>query len=189
MSIRTTLACATILTTIAIAGHAQSISQQVVDQLTEQGYSRIEVKTRDNQVKVEAIRGDRQLEVTYDATTGDILKQEVNSVEDRDGMMNGTPRDDEHANEASDDHRGQGRGRGRGGDHAEDDDDDGMQGDDDDHGRHGGDRASDDDGDDHESGNHGGRGGDNASGGDDNGGKSDGGRHGGRDDNDDSDDD
>ena len=184
MSIRTTLACATFLTTIAIAGHAQSISEQVVDQLTEQGYSRIEVKTRDNQVKVEAIRGDRQLEVTYDATTGDVLKQEVNDVEDHDGMVNGTPRDDEHANEASDDHRGQGRGRGRGrgGDDAEDDDhgSDGMNDDD----------GSDDDGDDHDSGDRGGHGGDNASGGnDDNGGKSDGGRHGGEDRNDDSDDD
>ena len=184
MSIRTTLASATILTTIAIAGHAQSISEQVVDQLTEQGYSRIEVKTRDNQVKVEAIRGDRQLEVTYDATTGDVLKQEVNDVEDHDGMVNGTPRDDEHANEASDDHRGQGRGRGRGrgGDDAEDDDhgSDGMNDDD----------GSDDDGDDHDSGDRGGHGGDNASGGsDDTGGKSDGGRHGGEDRNDDSDDD
>ncbi len=185
MSIRTTLACATFLTTIAIAGHAQSISEQVVDQLTEQGYSRIEVKTRDNQVKVEAIRGDRQLEVTYDATTGDVLKQEVNDVEDHDGMMNGTPRDDEHANEASDDHRGQGRGRGRGGDDAEDDDhgSDGMNDDD-------GSDDDGDDGDDHDPGDRGGHGGDNASGGnDDNGGKSDGGRHGGEDRNDDSDDD
>ncbi|MBU2359485.1 MAG: PepSY domain-containing protein [Alphaproteobacteria bacterium] len=185
MSIRTTLACATFLTTIAIAGHAQSISEQVVDQLTEQGYSRIEVKTRDNQVKVEAIRGDRQLEVTYDATTGDVLKQEVNDVEDHDGMMNGMPGDDDQANEDSDDdNSGRGRGRGRGGDDAEDDDhgSDGMNDDD----------GSDDDGDDHDhdSGDRGGHGGDNASGGsDDNGGKSDGGRHGGEDRNDNSDDD
>jgi hypothetical protein len=76
----TTFAAAVAASFLAHTTSAESISDQVIRQLSEQGYSRIEIKTGPSQVKVEAIKGDRQLEVIYDSATGDVLKQEVNMV-------------------------------------------------------------------------------------------------------------
>ncbi|MBS1303195.1 PepSY domain-containing protein [Loktanella sp. SALINAS62] len=74
------LACG--VATVGTAATAQSISDQVISALREQGYSRIEVVNGSDQVKVEAIRGDRELEVVYDARTGEILKEEVSTLTD-----------------------------------------------------------------------------------------------------------
>ena len=154
MSIRRILASAAVLVTVAAAGNAQSLIDQAVSQLTEQGYSRIEVKRLGTTVKVEAQKGDRELEVVYDSATGDILKQEVNQIRDTDDTTPGV-----YISGRGDDNRSD-RSRGRGGRLADDSSDDGVghdvgddhgdMGNDDDHGNdHGGMGNDDDHGDDH----------------------------------------
>ena len=182
MSIRLSLASAAVLATIAAAGHAQSIADQVVSQLTAEGYTRIEVKTGPTQVKVEAIRNGRELEAVYDLATGAILKQEVNAIGADDDTTPGVEIDTRnrdfvdaagnvHDDDDDDGNRGlgidrddddrPGRGRGRD-DHMDDDDNDDNHGrDDDDRGsddEDDDDRASDDDDDDDDSGRGRGRG-------------------------------
>ena len=53
----------------------------LVQQLQDQGFTRIEVKIGMNRVKVEAISGDQKVEVVYDSATGAILKHETSQVE------------------------------------------------------------------------------------------------------------
>ncbi|WP_211092081.1 PepSY domain-containing protein [Aliigemmobacter aestuarii] len=118
-----------------------------------QGYTRVEIKTGPNQIKVEAIRGMQKTEVIYDRRTGAILKSEVEGVDSDDNTRPGvqirerardfvrgidSSRPGRGWDDDDDDDDGKGRGRGRGG---RDDDDR----DDDDRGR---DRGSDDDDDD-----------------------------------------
>ena len=61
----------------------------VVTDLTALGYTRIEIKTGPTQMKVEAIRGTEKLEVIYDIESGDILKQEIESVDAGDDIAPG----------------------------------------------------------------------------------------------------
>jgi hypothetical protein len=61
----------------ANVAHAESIADQVISQLTAQGYERIEIYNSPTEVRVEATKGGRVLEVVYDAVTGQILHQEV----------------------------------------------------------------------------------------------------------------
>ena len=56
-------------------------TQEVIDGLSAQGYTRVEVKVGPTQTKVEAIRGTEKLEVVYDNASGDALKTEVGTVE------------------------------------------------------------------------------------------------------------
>ena len=89
MSIKRLLLTTTIAAGLAGAVQAQSIADQVISQLTEQGYTRIEIKRGLTQIKVEAIRDGQQLEVIYDAATGAILKQEVEDVDSDDDTAPG----------------------------------------------------------------------------------------------------
>lgn len=59
---------------------AQSATDQIINDLTNQGFQRIEIDNGIGQIKVEAIRGTQKLEVVYDRATGSILKQEVERV-------------------------------------------------------------------------------------------------------------
>ena len=59
------------------AAHADDFTDTIVANLKELGYNYIEIKNGPSQVKVEAIRGDEELEVIYDRATGKILKQET----------------------------------------------------------------------------------------------------------------
>ena len=64
---------------------AQSSTDNLVAQLQEQGYTRIEIKRGPRQLKVEAIRGKTKREMVYDIATGALLKDEqegVNSGDD-----------------------------------------------------------------------------------------------------------
>ena len=165
MTIRSIFASAAILVTVAAAGHAQSITDQVVSQLTAEGYSRIEVKRLGTTVKVEAQKGGRELEVIYDSATGAVLKEEVNPIrpgddttpgvylsgrgddnrsdrsQGRGGLLAGSVSDDGPNHDVGDDHGGM-----RDDDDDHDDDHGGMRGDDDDHDDdHGGMRDDDDD--------------------------------------------
>jgi phosphopantothenoylcysteine synthetase/decarboxylase len=60
----------------AAATMAAVNTDAVIAGLQAQGYTSIEVKTGPTQVKVEAIRGVRQLEVVYDKNTGAVLQTE-----------------------------------------------------------------------------------------------------------------
>ena len=136
MSIRRILAGAAVLITVAAAGNAQSLIDQVTSQLTAQGYSRIEVKRLGTTVKVEAQRDGRELEVVYDSATGAIVKQEVNQIRAGDDTTPGV-----YVSGRGDDNRSD-RSQGRGGRLADGIDDDSS---DDDHGDdHGGLRGNDD---------------------------------------------
>ena len=56
-------------------------AQDIINTLSSQGYTRIELKTGPTQTKVEAIRGAEKLEVIYDNASGNTLKSEVQAVE------------------------------------------------------------------------------------------------------------
>ena len=96
------------MATAVTAAQAEPIADQVVRALTEQGYTRIEVKNRPGEVKVEAIRNGQQLEVVYDAQTGAILKQESRQVRAGDDTTPGVTvrnEDDDGVRGNSEDHR------------------------------------------------------------------------------------
>lgn len=94
------------------AARAEPIADQVVQALTDQGYTRIEIKNRAGQIKVEAIRGANQLEVVYDAQTGAILSQESHPVRAGDDTTPGVSVTDDD---------GEVRVRGQSEDHRQDD--------------------------------------------------------------------
>ena len=71
---------------------AEPLEDQVIDHLQGQGFTRIEVKTGLTQIKVEAVRGNREVEIIYDSATGRILKQEVNRVDAGDDTAPGIER-------------------------------------------------------------------------------------------------
>jgi len=127
----------------AAATMAAVNTDAVIAGLQAQGYTSIEVKTGPTQVKVEAIRGVRQLEVIYDKNTGAVLKTEEGLAdadedltpgvrlrsEDDDFTGDDSDEDDsdddsdgnDDAEDDGDDSDGKGRGRGRGGDDGDDD--------------------------------------------------------------------
>lgn len=148
---------------------AETNEDRIVRDLSRQGFRDIEIRREDGLMKVEAWRGSHELEITYDLSTGDIVKQEMEHHPGAPGLALGRPDDDE------DDDPGRGRGRGRGGDDGRADDDG-----DDDRDDNGGGRGDSDDGPDDDDDNGGDRGdGDSDDGpGDDNGGGRDGGGRG-----------
>lgn len=77
---RKTLISAVIATVAGTMTFAQSATDQIISDLTSQGFQRIEIDNGIGQIKVEAIRGTQKLEVVYDRATGTILKQEVERV-------------------------------------------------------------------------------------------------------------
>lgn len=126
-------------------------TESVVNDLTGQGYTRIEVRNGLTQTKVEAIRGTEKLEVVYDRASGAVLKSETERVEADDDTTPGisirernrdfvrvSSSNDDSSDDDDDDNR-----RGRGSDDDDDDDSRDWSGDDDGD-RHGG-RGSDDD--------------------------------------------
>ena len=132
---------------------AQGVAEQVVSQLQAQGFTRIEVKQGPTQVKVEAIRGNTEVEYIYDLSTGQLLSREVGRVDAGDDTRPGIEydrRDEDFIGDNDDDDDDSGRGRGRGGDDDDDDnddrdDDDNDDRDDDDDDRGGRDDDDDDD--------------------------------------------
>lgn len=153
------------------AAHSQDVTDQVIDRLQQDGFTRIEVQRGLTETKVEAIRGQMKLEVVYDRETGDVLKQETEAVGPGDDTAPGLQVRNRNRDFLDDD------GRGRGHDSSDDDDDD----DDDRSGHRSGGSHDDDDDDDDRSGRGGGGSHDDDDDHDDD--------HGGRGDDDDSDDD
>ena len=71
----TTLPVAVAFTLWAGIAQADQFTDTVVSKFQELGFDYIEVKEGISQLKVEAIQGNRKLEVIYDRETGKILKQ------------------------------------------------------------------------------------------------------------------
>lgn len=119
-------------------------ADELVAQYQAEGYGYIEIKSGVSQIKIEAIKDGRKVEVIYDVATGAILKQEfyevgtIGSVDngpeirvvDRDFVRGDDDNDDDGEDDDSvdddedEDDDDDGRGRGRGGDDDEDDDED-----------------------------------------------------------------
>lgn len=76
-----TLISAVVATVASTMAMAQSATDQIIDDLSSQGFQRIEIDNGIGQIKVEAIRGAQKLEVVYDRASGNILKQEVERVD------------------------------------------------------------------------------------------------------------
>ena len=129
-------------TLIGSAAIAQSLSEQLISGYQAQGYDFIEVQEGLSQIKVEATRGDRTLEVIYDSRTGAILKQEIEPADADDLGRIGVEYDRRDRDFVGDD-RDDDDDR-RDDDHRDDDDDDYRDDDDDD------DYRDDDDDDDHD---------------------------------------
>ncbi|MCR9150270.1 MAG: hypothetical protein NXH83_08855 [Rhodobacteraceae bacterium] len=60
----------------APTGSAGAFESQIVANLQGMGYEYIEIETGPNQVKAEAVRGTRKLELVFDRATGQIIKRE-----------------------------------------------------------------------------------------------------------------
>ena len=152
------------------AGGALALTaQEVIDSLSAQGFTRIEVRVGPSQIKAEGIRGTEKVEIIYDAASGAMLKSESEPVGVSDNTAPGVTireqarnfvrvvrRSGDDSGEAGDDHGGDRvRAGNRGGDdqnddHAEDASDDHSGG-----GRGRDDHGSDDHGsDDHGSDDH-----------------------------------
>jgi hypothetical protein len=86
---RHTMAAVAVTLIFAGAAHAQSFSDRLIDQFSEQGFTRVEVKNGPTQTKVEAIRGTEIVEVIYDRETGQIIKQETETVRQGDDQRPG----------------------------------------------------------------------------------------------------
>lgn len=118
------------------AAQAQSLAERVITRLQAEGYESIEVTNGLTQIKVEAIRNGRKLEVIYDAVTGAILEQEVEPVNEDDDYAPGVGIENDARDFLDDDD-----------DEDDDDEDDGDEdeGDDDNGDDDNGDDDSDDD--------------------------------------------
>lgn len=151
------LATASALVLIAGIAQAQDVPPapptspvaDIVADLTEQGYTRIEIKPGRGITEIEAIRGDEKLELDVVSRSGKVVKSETEAVRPGENTTPGIYVDRDRR--GRDDRRGSGQssddspdgyddsdGR-EGGGHGSDDGDDHDHGDD-----HGGDRDDDD---------------------------------------------
>ncbi|MDF2142255.1 PepSY domain-containing protein [Paenirhodobacter sp. CAU 1674] len=158
---KTTIAIFAASLTLGQAAFAEVSTQSIIDDLSGQGFSAIEIETAPAQVKVEARNGTTKIEVVYDRETGEILKQEQTRARVRTGEvlaqgvamrtraenflddddMDDDVNDDDMSDDEGDDDHGMG---GHDDDHESDDNDDGDDNDDD----SGDNDSGDDDGDD-----------------------------------------
>jgi hypothetical protein len=141
-----TTAAAMIVGTMA---QAQSgMADSILSQLQSQGYTRVEIKVGPTQIKAEAIKGTQKRELVYDRTTGQLLEEEVGTVDadddttpgvevdyDDEDFIGGDDDDDSSDDDMDDDSEDD--------DNGSDDDDNGS--DDDDNGSDDDDNGSDDD--------------------------------------------
>lgn len=140
--------------------HAAINARALADDYIAQGYSYVEVKTGPTQTKVEAIKGDTQVEVIYSNETGEIISQETQAADadeiGREGVeIKSTDEDFEDSDDNDDDNDDDDEDDDND-DEDDDEDDNSGHGNDDDHddddnsGKGGGGHGSDDDGDDDE---------------------------------------
>lgn len=84
MFIRTIGAAAMLLLTTSLAQAAPFDADAIAKQYQADGYTRIEIKIRQTQAKVEAYNGRGELEVIYDIATGKVLDRDWDD-DDNDG--------------------------------------------------------------------------------------------------------
>lgn len=136
------------------AANADAFTDAIISDLQGQGYGFIEVKDSPSFVKVEAIRGTEKLEVIYDRSTGEILKQEIEGADSDEIGRNGVDvrsvgDDDIGGLDNDDDDEDRDDDEDNSGSESDDDhDDDDDDNDDDDDGDHDDDGDDRDDGDD-----------------------------------------
>jgi hypothetical protein len=122
----------------ANVAYAAVDAQALADSYLAEGYTFVEVKTGPTQTKVEAIKGETEVEVIYDNETGDIISQESQAADadqvGREGVEIGSSDEDFEDSDDGDD--------GDDGDENDDDSDD----DEDDNNGHGNDDDHDDEG-------------------------------------------
>ena len=80
------------------AANADQLTDQIAQRYQELGFDYIEIKEGIDQVKVEAIQGDRKMEVIYDRATGKILKQETERASAAEMRRRGVEIDSENEN-------------------------------------------------------------------------------------------
>ena len=127
---------------------AQDMANRVADAFLAEGYDFVEIQQGLSQIKVEATRDGRTLEVVYDRATGQVLERELELADAEDAARTGVEirvRNRDFTDDSDDDDRG-----GRDDDDDDDSDDDrgGRDDDDDDRADDRGGRDDDDDDDD-----------------------------------------
>ena len=90
---------------------AQTNDATIRSSLTEQGFTDIEISRDDGQLEVEAWRGEEKVEITYDLSTGNVIKSESERVrggkaaDDRDDRLDDQDDRDDDLNDRDDDDR------------------------------------------------------------------------------------
>lgn len=122
-------------------GVAAVTAESIAADLKAQGFTRVEIKQGDSQIKAEALRGTEKLEAIYDAATGDVLKASTYgigadesretgvSIRDADGDFVGNRERERERNR----NRNRNRNGENGSDDSDDNSDDSANGSDDDH--------------------------------------------------------
>jgi hypothetical protein len=68
--------------------------QSLADSYIAEGYSYVEVKVGPTKTKLEAVKGDRKVEVIYDNATGEVIKSEFEDADDDYSVRTGIEIDD-----------------------------------------------------------------------------------------------
>lgn len=83
------LLCAALLAAVPMIALAGFTLEDEIVRLQAAGYDRIEVKTGPTQTKIEAVSGQRKLELVYDGRTGSVLKHEMEAARGDDHIHTG----------------------------------------------------------------------------------------------------
>lgn len=122
------LAAAAVALSAGIA-QAQTSTESIIKDLESQGYKDIEISQEDGRIQVEAMRGNQEVELVYDAETGDLVSRDderttglerAEQVSGKDLPANGAAdRDADDDNGDEDDGRGNSEGKGNSGGNSE----------------------------------------------------------------------
>lgn len=140
-----TLSIAVAFALWSTATQADQFTDQVAQRYQELGFDYVEIKEGIDQLKVEAIRGDRKIEVIYDRATGKILKQETERATLAEMARNGVDIDTRNENFLDRDDFDDDESDDEDDENDEGDDDENDESDDDEDGRSDDDDESDDD--------------------------------------------
>ena len=73
-----------LLASSALAQQAQTggFVESAIADLTDQGYTQIEIKNRIGTIKIEAVKDGQQRELVFDRLTGELVRDETNGLDD-----------------------------------------------------------------------------------------------------------
>lgn len=95
------LTTTTIVTLATVPAFADAFTDKIVADLSSRGFTSIEIKNGPTQVKVEASRGNSDVEIVYDRATGQIISQDMDVADD--GEDNKTGASVSHSDDSQDD--------------------------------------------------------------------------------------